>query len=67
MYFDELKITGDSDYDILEEEHEIIFLNDIFWFKVNKEMCQVKLIQIPFSDIKEGIEYLRIKLIDTIK
>ena len=29
MYFDELKITGDSDYDILEEEHEIIFLNSI--------------------------------------
>ena len=57
MYFDELTITGDSDYDILEEEHEIISLNDIFWFKVNKEICQGKLHQIPFSDRKEGIQY----------
>ena len=50
MDFNELTITGDSDYDILEEEHKVISLNNIFWFKVNKEICQGKLIHINSSD-----------------
>ena len=35
IYFGELIIPGcDSDYDILEEEHGTISLNDIVWVKV---------------------------------
>ena len=36
IVFYEFTITGDSDYDILEKEHEIISLNKIVWVKDNK-------------------------------
>ena len=39
MTFDKLIITGDdSDYDILDEEYETIYLNNIVWVRVKKEL-----------------------------
>ena len=39
MDFDELTIySDDSDDDVLEEEHETIYLNNIVWVKVKKEI-----------------------------
>ena len=59
--------SNDSYYDILEEEHENIYLNGIVWCKVKNEMWRVIIIQIPSVDRKEDSEYLKIKWIDTIK
>ena len=42
-------------------------MNYIVWVKVNKAIWQEKLIQIPFIDIKEDNECLKIKCIDTGK
>ena len=50
--FDDLTITGDSDYDILEEKHYIISLHNIVWVKVTKVIWQSKLLQVPLSDRK---------------
>ena len=50
MDFGELSITGEINYNILEEECENISLNGIFWVKVRKLIWQGKLIQIPFSN-----------------
>ena len=36
MDFGEFTITGDSYYDVFEEEYEIIYLNDIVWVKVSE-------------------------------
>ena len=33
-------MTGDSDYDIFEGKHAIIYFNIIAWVKVNKEVWQ---------------------------
>ena len=50
---DELTIPGDdSDYDILEEEHETISLSNIVLVKVKKETWQGNVITIPSSDRK---------------
>ena len=61
MGYDELTITGDSDYDIFEEKHEIISLNNIFWVKVNKSIWQGILMKTPFSDMKDDSDYLKTK------
>ena len=62
-----MTITGDSDCDILEEEYEIISLNDIVWFKVNKAIWQDKVTQILFIDRKEDSEFLKTKWMHTRK
>ena len=33
-------MTGDSDYDIFEGKHAMIYFNNIVWVKVNKEVWQ---------------------------
>ena len=33
IYFDELIVSGNSYYNIFDEDHEIISLNDIVWIK----------------------------------
>ena len=40
------------DYDILEVQHETIFLNDIIWVKIKEELWEGGVINTPFSDIK---------------
>ena len=51
MAFCELTVPGDySDYDILEEEKEIISLNDKFWVKTKKEIWRGRVVQIPYSN-----------------
>ena len=61
-------ITGDySDYDVLEEEQETIYLNDIVWVKVKDVIWQGKLIQIIYSIIEEDSEHLKIKWVDSQK
>ena len=62
MLFDDLTITGDySDYNVLDEEQEIFILNDIFWVKLKKEICQVRVIQTPYSIKEEDSEHLKIR------
>ena len=63
IVFYEFTITGDSDYDILEKEHEIISLNKIVWVKDNKAILWGDEIKIPFSARKEVSEFLKIKWI----
>ena len=68
MDFDELTIHSDaSAYDILEEEHETISLNDIVTFRVITEIWKGRVMQIPFSDGKEDSECLKTKWIDQRK
>ena len=68
MSSDDLIITGDySDYDILDEEKDLISKNDIFWVKTKKEIWRGRVLVIPYSKNKEDREYLKIKWIDTRK
>ena len=68
MSFDYLNIPGDySDYDILEEEKEIISLNDKFWVKTKKEIWRGRVVQIPYSNSEQDSEHLKIKWIDSRK
>ena len=68
MDFDLSKISGDNgDCDMLEEEHETIYLNDIVWVKVKKSIWLGRVMQIPFSDRKDDSEYTKIRYIDTKK
>ena len=55
-------ISGDdSDYDILEEEHETISLNGTVWVKTQNSIWWGRLMQITFSNRKEDIKTLKIK------
>ena len=66
MDFGEFNIPGnDSYYDILEEKHETISLNNIAWVKVWDKIWKGKVMKIPFSDRKEDSKYLKIKWLDT--
>ena len=68
MSSDDLISTGDySDYDILDEEKDLISKNDIVWFKTKKEIWRGRVLVIPYSKNKEDREYLKIKWIDTRK
>ena len=68
MDFDLSKISGDNgDCDMLEEEHETIYLNDIVWVHVKKSIWLGRVMQIPFSDRKDDSEYTKIRYIDTKK
>ena len=50
IYFDDLNIPGDySDYDILEEEKEIISKNDEVWVKTKKDIWRGRVLLIPYS------------------
>ena len=50
MDFDDLTITGNySDYDILEEEKEIITKNDDICVKTKKEKWRGRVLLIPYS------------------
>ena len=40
IYFDELIVSGNSYYNIFDEDHGIISLNDIVWIKLNKTIWQ---------------------------
>ena len=54
MYFDDLTITGKySDYDILEEEKEIITKEDNVWVKTKKDIWRGRVWLIPYS-LKKG-------------
>ena len=50
MYFEDLNITGNySDYDILEEDREIITKNDDVWVKTKKEIWIWRVLLITYS------------------
>ena len=68
MSSDDLISTGDySDYDILDEEKDLISKNDLVWVKIKKEIWRGRVLLIPYSKNKEDREYLRIKWMDTRK
>ena len=46
---------------ILDKQYESKTLNDVIWAKINKEIWEGKLIQIPYSDMEEDGEYLKIR------
>ena len=67
MPSDDLISTGDySDYEILDEEKDLISKNDLVWVK-NKIKWRGRVLLIPYSKNKEDPEYLKIKWIDTRK
>ena len=57
MNFCELTISGNSNYDILDEEHETVYLNYIVWARSNKSIFRVKLIKVTLSDRKWDIVF----------
>ena len=68
MSSDDLISTGDySDYNILDEEKDLISKNDIVWVKTKKELWRGRVLLIPYRKNKEDREYLKIKWIDTRK
>ena len=64
---DLIHAEDNSDYDILEEEEDLIAENDQVWVKTKKEIWRGTVLLIPYSKKKEDREYLKIKWMDTRK
>ena len=64
---DLIHAEDNSDYDILEEEKDIISENDLVWVKTKKEIWRGTVLLIPYSKKIEDREYLKIKWMDTRK
>ena len=45
--FYDLTRTVNCDYDVLDEELETVYLNDIVWVNVKKTLCKGRVIRIP--------------------
>ena len=65
--FDESTCSGDTYYDIFDNEEEIITENSIFWVNTNKTIWEGRVIKIPFSDVPEGAKHLKLIWINTKK
>ena len=52
---------------MFEENNNNIVLDSIFWFKVNKEICQGKIINIPLIYNECDQKYLGMKWTNTKK
>ena len=64
---EEFLYSGGSDYDIFESEDVKIYLHDTVRIKQRREIWQVKIPRITFSDLPDDENYLKIKWLDTKK
>ena len=63
--FDESTCSGDRYYDIFDKKEEIITEGSTFWVNSNKIIWEVKFIKIPFSDVPEDANHLKLIWINT--
>ena len=58
--FDGPTCSGGSVCDIFDNEYHIITEDYIFWVNTNRSICQGKVIEIPFSDLPQYYNHLKL-------
>ena len=64
---DESTCSGDTYYDIYDNEEGIITEDSIVWVNTNKNIWEGMVIKIYFSDVPENAKHLKLIWIDTKK
>ena len=58
--FDAPTCSGENVYDIFENQDEIITEDSIIWVNTNKTIWEGKVIKIPYSDLLQDYNYMKL-------